>query len=423
MNMRIIDKGKMKLTLKKTNSNLHGTIHLAGSKSISNRVLLIRALCGQPFEIQGLANADDTQKLLALLDSKEDVLDTGPAGTTYRFMTAYLAFQPGEKILTGSERMKQRPIKILVEALKKLGAQIEYLEKEGFPPLKIGTPNLNNTQILEVDAGMSSQYISALLMLAPTLPQGLQIRLLGDVVSLPYIAMTLKIMQDFGIDYQWEGNEISILPQPYIPRNYKIEADWSAASYYYAMAAFSSAPDLLLTGLFEESTQGDAVLAKMMAQFGIQTTFLKEGVRLQRISNPNLNVFEWDFLTCPDLAQTMAVICAGLGIPATFSGLQTLKIKETDRVGALDQELSKIGVQFREFSKSDSLTCVLEGKALIPKEFPVFETYHDHRMAMAFAPLGLLGEIGIEDPQVVVKSYPDFWKDLEKVGFQIKSLN
>jgi 3-phosphoshikimate 1-carboxyvinyltransferase len=306
-----------------------------------------------------------------------------------------------------------------VDALRKLGANIQYLEKEGFPPLKIGTPTINDTIILDVDAGMSSQYISALLMLAPTLPHGLKIRLIGDVVSLPYILMTLKIMEEFGIRYEWKGNEISLSPQKYIPKAYKIEADWSAASYYYAMAAFSPNPDLTLTGLFEKSTQGDAVLSEMMLHFGIQTTFLPEGIRLQRISKPRLEKFEWNFLTCPDLAQTMAVICGGLGIPAIFSGLQTLKIKETDRVGALNTELSKLGVEFMETEDTHSLTCTVKGKASFPMDYPVFKTYEDHRMAMAFAPLGLFGKIGIEDPNVVVKSYPDFWKDLEKIGFQI----
>ena len=419
MNKQITDKGKMKLTLKKTDPNVSGIIHLAGSKSISNRVLLIRALSGQPFLLEGLANADDTQRLLNLIHSNSSILDAGPAGTTYRFMTAYLAFQPGEKILTGSERMKQRPIKILVDALRKLGANIEYLENEGFPPLKIGAPTINDTRILEVDAGMSSQYISALLMLAPTLPHGLKIRLVGDIVSLPYILMTLKIMEDFGVRHEWTGNEISISPQKYIPKDYKIEADWSAASYYYAMAAFSPNPDLTLMGLFEKSTQGDAVLSEMMQQFGIQTTFLPQGIRLQRISKPSIDKFEWNFLTCPDLAQTMAVVCGGVGIPAIFSGLQTLKIKETDRVGALDTELSKLGVEFKETEVTQSLTCTVKGRATIPQNCPVFKTYEDHRMAMAFAPLGIFGEIGIEDPKVVVKSYPDFWKDLEKIGFQI----
>jgi 3-phosphoshikimate 1-carboxyvinyltransferase len=413
----------MKLTLKKTNPTIQGTIHLAGSKSISNRVLLIRALSGQDFSIKGLANAKDTQKLLTLLSSKDDILDVGPAGTTYRFMTAYLAFKEGTQILTGSERMKQRPIKILVDALKKLGAQIDYLENEGFPPLQIGPPTIAVTNTLDVEAGMSSQYISALLMLAPTLPDGLILRLKGNIVSLPYIRMTLKIMEDFGIQYQWESNEIIIKPQSYIPSDYRVEADWSAASYYYAMAAFSESSDLTLTGLFEASTQGDSILAQLMTSFGVQTKFNSKGIQIVKNASPINAHFEWDFLECPDLAQTIAVICAGLGVRASFSGLQTLKIKETDRVAALDLELSKVGVQLEEIDYPNSLGCQILGKANIPVNPPLFHTYDDHRMAMAFAPFALFGEIQIEDPDVVVKSYPDYWKDLESLGFLINYPN
>lgn len=406
----------MKLNINKANRSIRGSIRLSGSKSISNRALIIRALSGHDFPIHRLANAQDTVTLNTLLQSSSDTLDTGPAGTTFRFLTAYLSLQKGSTVLTGSERMKQRPIGVLVEALRQLGADIDYLEKKGYPPLKINSlKNSGDRSEVAIPASVSSQYISALLMIAPTLPHGLTLRLTGKIVSRPYIQMTLNLMAYFGISYTWEGNTISIAPQPYQNKPFTVEADWSAASYYYALAAFADDLDLELKGLFEESVQGDAVIAKMMEHFGIHTAYTDDGIRLtkQAIDIPP---FDYDFLECPDLAQTVAVICGGLGVSATFTGLETLKIKETDRVDALFKELKKVGVDFIE--QADG-ACKVSKKADLTQQSTTFATYEDHRMAMAFAPLALFGSVFIEEPDVVKKSYPDFWKDLEKLGFII----
>lgn len=402
-----------------------GQITLAGSKSISNRALIIRALCRDSFPIDKLANANDTQLLLHLLNHPSDVYDAGPAGTTFRFLTAYLALQDGVQVLTGSERMKQRPIGVLVEALRSLGAQIEYLEKEGYPPLKIGKLDPEKSQRkLYISASTSSQYISALLMIAPTLPQGLQLVLEGKIVSRTYIEMTLNLMHYFGIDYQWEENVITVPRQNYQAKPFVVEADWSAASYYYAMAAFADDLDLRLNGLFEASIQGDAVLAEMMELLGVQTLFHEQGIQLLKKEVNLSNRFEWDFILCPDLAQTLSVICAGLGIEGVFTGLKTLRIKETDRITALQNELAKTGARLQPLSltsapDSEKEYFLVSGRSSWSTP-PCFATYEDHRMAMAFAPLAMLGPIQVQDPQVVGKSYPDFWEDLKKIGFDIE---
>jgi len=412
-------------TLRKTDAKLRGEISLAGSKSIANRALMIRALSGEDFEIRRLSNAKDTRTLNELLQSERDVRDAGAAGTTFRFMTAYLALQPGTQVLTGTERMKQRPIGLLVEALTKLGANIEYLEKEGYPPLRIGSPLQKGfTHQISIPASTSSQYISALLMVAPTLPQGLELTLQGKVVSRPYIEMTLALMHYFGVEHSWHGELITIPPQAYRPRPFTVEADWSAASYYYAMAAFAERPHLQLNGLYPDSVQGDAVLVKMMEEFGIQTVFNDNGIQLSRPENLKPQVFQWDFLRCPDLAQTLAVTCAGLGVKGQFTGLETLRIKETDRIEALQQELAKVEVAMsampaEEAPEPGKLFFELSGQAKVAGS-PTFATYEDHRMAMAFAPLAFLGRIAIEEPLVVEKSYPDFWKDLKTLGFEVK---
>lgn len=414
-------------TLRKTNRRANGRISLTGSKSLANRALIIQALCEQPFPIHRIAEAKDTQLLESLLKSEGQVRDAGPAGTTFRFLTAYLALQPGSQVLTGTARMKQRPVGLLVEALNKLGARIEYVDKKGYPPLRIGPPSLDpETNRISIPAGTSSQYISALLMIAPTLPRGLELVLKGKVVSRPYIEMTLALMQYFGVEHRWEGEVITVPPQPYRPREFTVEADWSAASYYYAIAAFAEAPDIRLEGLFADSVQGDAVLAEMMQFFGIRTEFDQQGVRLTKEGQSPTADFQWDFLRCPDLAQTLAVICAGLGVKGKFTGLETLRIKETDRIAALQQELAKVDVTVRELPSSegpepDRSWFEIAGKAQLPSARPVFATYEDHRMAMALAPLAMLGAIDIEDPEVVGKSYPAFWEDLKKLGFEVSA--
>ena len=331
--------------------SVSGIIDLAGSKSISNRALIIQALTKDPFEIKRLANANDTVLLQRLLESDGATKDAGPAGTTFRFLTAYLSLQPGTQVLTGSERMKKRPIGVLVDALRILGANIDYLEQPGYPPLRIGEPKqFGAHRQLSISAGTSSQYISALLMIAPVLPNGLELHLDGKIVSRPYIEMTLALMGHFGVEHSWEDKVIRIEPQEYKARPFTVEADWSAASYYYSIAAIAEEADLLVKGLFRDSVQGDAILSEMMEHFGVQTTFNDHGIRLTKVSIGPIGPFEWDFLRCPDLAQTVAVICAALGVEGRFTGLETLRIKETDRIDAIRTELAKVGADFNRGS-------------------------------------------------------------------------
>lgn len=415
-------------TLNKSNLHIKGDITLNGSKSIANRALIIQALCKTPFKIHKLSNSKDTVTLQKLLkqhtDKQSDTYDTGAAGTTYRFMTAYLALQEGTQVLTGSERMKERPIGVLVTALKSLGANIEYIEKDGYPPLRIHTPsNFGTNNQVSISAGTSSQYISALLMIAPTLPHGLELTLEGKIVSRPYIEMTLNLMAYFGVSHEWKEQTIIVKAQDYQAKDFTVEADWSAASYYYALAAFSDELDLQLNGLYENSVQGDSVLAAMMENFGVKTTFNKKGVHLTKNGQPSSPMFECDFIRCPDIAQTLAVICAGLGIQALFTGLDTLSIKETDRIAALQTELEKVNVYLSKLptrfsKKSTQQYYMIEGKAFVENK-PTFATYEDHRMAMAFAPLAMLGTIHIAEPMVVVKSYPAFYEDFKTLGFEV----
>lgn len=411
--------------LHKPDRKIQGQLRLTGSKSISNRALIIRALSGQDFPIDHLAKANDTDLMMELLASEKEVRDAGPAGTTFRFLTAYLAMQPGSQVLTGTERMKQRPIGVLVEALKQLGANIEYLGKEGYPPLRIGEPKeLGKADELSISAGTSSQFISALLMIAPVLPNGLKLNLQGKIVSRSYIEMTLGLMKKFGVDHEWEGQTIAIAPQSYEAKPFVAEADWSAASYHYALAAFADELDLQLDGLFPNSFQGDAALVEIMEQFGVHTEFNETGIHLTKNGKPMPPMFEWDFILCPDIAQTMAVICAGLGVQGLFTGLETLSIKETDRIQALKNELGKIQaflskLPARFSPKSTKEYFTVEGKADLGTT-PTFATYEDHRMAMAFAPLAMFGKIRIDEPMVVIKSYPAFYEDLELLGFVVE---
>lgn len=410
----------MTYLLKKTNSKIVGNLTLDGSKSISNRVLLINALCEDDFAIDRLSTSKDTKTLQKLLALDEGTYDAGAAGTTFRFMTAYLALQPGTQILTGSERMKQRPVGVLAEALNELGADIRFLEKPGYPPLSIGPGKFGSVDELRIPANISSQFISALLMIAPVLPNGLTLHLEGDIVSRPYIQMTLSLMRRFGVEAQWVGPTIKIEKQAYQPKDFTVEADWSAASYYYAMAAFSTDLNLHLGGLFEDSLQGDSVLAEMMTQFGVNTEYVADGLILTKGKASSVDSFQWNFIDCPDIAQTLAVVCGGLGVDGYFTGLRTLKIKETDRVQALQDELKKVEVNFWETEARQGVSCQVKGKTIV--DHPQFATYEDHRMAMAFAPLAMFGNIKIEEPMVVVKSYPEFYEDLKKLGFTVESV-
>ena len=413
-------------TVSKPNRHLEGVITPERSKSICNRALIIQALCEDDFKIHHISNSKDSEVLQLLLNSKEEVLDAGAAGTTFRFMTAYLSTQQGTRILTGSKRMKERPIGILVDALRSLGAEIEYLEKDGYPPLKIyGNPQLDKTKEISIKGNISSQYISALLMIAPKLPNGLTINITGEISSRPYLQMTLDLMNHFGINFSeklsTDNMAITILPQKYVAKDFTIETDWSAASYYYAMAAFSTECNLTLHGYQSESLQGDSHLVEMMKSFGVETSF-HDGYIMLTKTGTTAPMFEFDFSDQPDLAQTIAVICAGLGLNGLYSGLHSLRIKETDRIQALQNELAKMQVYLSKmparFSKSsDKEYFMQEGKAMI--ELPTFETYDDHRMALAFATLAMLAPVKIEDPEVVVKSYPGYWEDLRELGFVV----
>ncbi|MBK7409332.1 MAG: 3-phosphoshikimate 1-carboxyvinyltransferase [Saprospirales bacterium] len=412
---------------------LHGSIALERSKSLSNRALIIRELCETPFDLHHLSTSSDTRTLADMLarfraqGQNGDgllLLDAGAGGTTFRFLTAFLAFQPGEQFLTGNDRIRERPVGPLVEALRRLGARIDYAGQEGFPPLRIGAPDWNAYQPrVAVSASVSSQFISALLLVGPRLPKGLHLQLEDAIVSKPYIEMTLAMMRHFGVDAHLKEQEIQVPPAAYRGHTLEVEADWSAASYFYAFAALSESCDLVLEGLRHNSWQGDAVLAKKMEAFGVQTKFEKKGVRLIKFANPKVPFLEWDFLPTPDLAQTISVLCAARGVHALFSGLETLRIKETDRIAALKQELQKTGVWLTALPERMSQRTRIayfnqEGQAHW-EEAPCFSTYGDHRMAMAFSMLAHLGPIWIEEPEVVEKSYPGFWEDLQKLGFEV----
>jgi len=415
------------MLLSKPDRALRADISLDGSKSISNRALLVLALAGaKPSDwLRRLSTSKDTETLQRLLEQDADLYDAGDAGTTFRFLTAYLALQPGVQTLTGSARMCERPIGPLVQALRELGAEIHFLGKEGYPPLQIGEMKKNWGQrpIIHIPASTSSQFLSALLLIGPRLPNGLELVPEGALVSRPYLEMTLQIMRYFGATAAWQGERIVVEPGEYSARPFQVEADWSAASYWYAMAAFSDDLDLRLRGLFPDSWQGDAVLAEMMQRFGIQTFFEEQGIFLKKSDTAPRPFFEKDFLECPDIAQTLAVVCAGLGIQGLFTGLETLSIKETDRIAALKTELAKVGAWFSKlparFSKKmpEKVFYSIEGRAgwSLP---PRFATYGDHRMAMAFAPLAMFQPIEIEHPEVVSKSYPKFWADLQRAGFE-----
>ncbi|HEY8780730.1 MAG TPA: 3-phosphoshikimate 1-carboxyvinyltransferase [Mucilaginibacter sp.] len=432
---------KHNIILTKKSRSVKGTIHLTGSKSECNRALIIEALSNGKVKVENISDAADTVVLSEVLSLKSEVeslkskkedndlglktqdlrlVNIGPAGTAMRFLTAYFALQPAsrtggdeEVILTGSERMKQRPIGILVDALRKLGAHIEYVENDGFPPIKLkgGFEQLSNR--VSIRGNISSQYITALLLIAARLPFGLELHIEGDLTSRPYVEMTLAMLQSAGITHTWEDDTISIPNQEFAETSLHIEPDWSAASYWYAIAALADEAELFLPGLTQYSLQGDSVITEIMANFGITSQFKDGGVYLQKEAKPIFRKI-FDLKECPDLAQTIIVVCAALGHDATFTGLETLKIKETDRIKALQNELAKMGVKLIEKGLVYKLDC---SEKFIPERIFV-STYDDHRMAMAFAPLALLvNEVEIEDADVVEKSYPAFWRDLEKVGF------
>jgi 3-phosphoshikimate 1-carboxyvinyltransferase len=363
-------------------------------------------------EIFNLSKARDTKILESALKSKENIINAQDAGTAYRFLTAFLAVTQQKKILIGTERMKERPIFPLVNALQKIGFDIKYMEKQGFPPLQFNTSHFNSYQnIIDIEANISSQFISALLMIAPLLPQGLTINLLGKISSKPYILMTLKQLEQFKIQYQWLDNQIIIPPQSYQTGTFTVEGDWSAASYWYAFLSVSTLKNLqlFLPHLFTNSLQGDSKIMNLMKNFGINTIFKENGILLEK-TNDTLDNIEIDFSDCPDLAQTIAVVCVLKKIKATFKGIESLKIKETDRVKALQNELPKIGGLLVEKENNHYEIEII--KNFTPSQNIFINTYEDHRMCMSFAVARLsYPTIEIENKEAVAKSYPDFWKD------------
>lgn len=419
------------------NKQIDTEIKLTGSKSECNRALVISALSKGTVTVDNLSDAADTELLVKSLESVVDssdsnpntqdpglttpdsqLIDIGPAGTAMRFLTAFLSIQSGSFTLTGTERMKQRPIGILAEALKTIGAEITYLENDGFPPLQISGPLKQTSDSVKIKGDISSQYISALLMIAPSLPQGLTLEIEGDLTSKPYVDMTLAMLAQVGINHVWEENKISIATQPFKTAKLYVEPDWSAASYWYAIAALADEASIFLPGLNGYSLQGDSKITEIMANFGITSQFKDGGVFLKKEAKP-LSRKIFDLKECPDLAQTIIVVCAALGHDCTFTGLETLKIKETNRVLALQTELAKIGVKLIEKNLSYKLDC----SGLFFPEKMFINTYEDHRMAMAFAPLALkIKQLEVEEKEVVNKSYPYFWKDLEKAGFEVISI-
>jgi len=403
---------------------IKGQINLEGSKSISNRVLLIKAQCEEKFNISNLSPSDDTIVLKDALNNQSTLYNMGHAGTSIRFLTAFLALSSNSQVITGSERMLERPIGPLVDALNHIGADISYTDKKGYPPLKIGRFTTQKNKSVHINSSISSQFITALCLIAPSLPDGLEIELEGSMVSRSYIEMTLAVMEYFGIESTWENDTIKITPQKYQATDFTVEADWSAASYYYIIAALSKECQLEIYGLSENSLQGDQAIHKLAAKFGVSSTFKSNILHLSKSKNPSAPLIENNFITHPDIAQSLATICAGLGIGGLFSGLQTLSIKETDRTAALKTELKNLGVSFsklptKKFAQKSGIEYyMLQGKITSDKLVSIV-TYKDHRMAMSFAPLGLLQDIIIQDPEVVSKSYPSYWEDLKKLGFTI----
>jgi 3-phosphoshikimate 1-carboxyvinyltransferase len=422
------------IAVSRSHKEVKATIQLTGSKSECNRALVIEALSKGKVKVTNISDAADAVTLAGILrdvvgsplsvvseahktDNSQHTVNIGPAGTAMRFLTAYFTLQGGEVLLTGTERMKQRPIGILVDALRTLGARITYAENEGFPPLLIQGGFEQLTDTITIKGDISSQYITALLLIANSLPKGLQLHIDGELTSRPYVEMTLSMLQQAGIQHQWTDHTISIAPQEFRETSIWVEPDWSAASYWYSVAALADEAELFLPGLTSYSLQGDSVITELTANFGITSQFKDGGVYLKKEPKPIIRKI-FDLKSCPDLAQTLIVVCAALGHDATFTGLETLKIKETNRIAALQNELGKMGVQLIEKGLVYKLDC---SQKFIPQSITI-ETYEDHRMAMAFAPLALvLPQVIIEDAEVVNKSYPDFWKDFEKAGFTLHS--
>lgn len=411
----------MNITLQKSEIvNSKSKITITGSKSESNRLLLLQALYPK-LSLENLSNSDDSCLMADALKSSSEVVDIHHAGTAMRFLTAYFSIQEGrEVILTGSKRMKERPIQILIEALQDLGAEIAYVENHGFPPIKIKGKKLTKNKV-SLQANVSSQYISALLLIASKLENGIELTLVGEITSIPYINMTLSLLEEIGVESTFIGNTITVKPnsqEPTInnhqPTTLTVESDWSSASYYFSIAALCEVgTEIILSSYKENSLQGDSVLVEIYKHFGVQTIFNGNEMTLKKKAL-NVQPLALDLRNAPDIAQTIAVTCFALGKPCDLTGLHTLKIKETDRLVALKTEIEKLGGSVKITDKSLHLSASNTIKEYVP-----ISTYNDHRMAMAFAPLALKTPIIIKDAEVVSKSYPSFWDDLESIGFKI----
>jgi len=406
----------MNITLHKSKlENQKSAVTITGSKSESNRLLLLQALYPE-FKVENVSNSDDSNLMTNALSSTSNVVDIHHAGTAMRFLTAYFSIQEGRTVtLTGSKRMTERPIKILVEALQHLGAEISYVDNDGFPPIKITGKKLTNYKV-SLKANVSSQYISALLLVASKLENGLELTLEGEITSVPYINMTLSLLDEIGVESSFIGNVITVKPnlKQLTPKTLVVESDWSSASYYFSIVALAEiGTEITLSSYKENSLQGDSVLVEIYKHFGVTSKFNGTSITLKK-EQPSESKLSLDLKNAPDIAQTIAVTCFALGMPCDLIGLHTLKIKETDRLVALKTEIEKLGGQVRITDKSLHLSASTE-----IKEFVSIATYNDHRMAMAFAPLALKTPIIIEASSVVSKSYPAFWEDLKSIGFKI----
>ena len=401
------------------------TVDLPASKSISNRALIIHALSGGSTLPENLSDCDDTSVIIEALRTMPEEINIKAAGTAMRFMTAYLSVTPGTHILTGTERMKHRPIGILVDALRTLGANIEYIGEEGYPPIRITGSTLKGG-LLEIHGNVSSQYISALLMIGPMLKDGLTLRLLDHIISRPYIDLTLWMMGEFGAEAEWtSADTITVNPKPYKSRDYFIENDWSGASYWYEILALNGDPEseIRLTGLMDGSKQGDSITRYIFSLLGVKTKLQSKKAGIPQTITLKKNghcvpKLEYDFVNCPDLAQTFVVACAAMNIPFHFTGLSTLKIKETDRIEALKTEMRKLGYVVKDIDGSELLW---DGERCEPSLEQGIDTYEDHRMALAFAPYAMKHNgLVINNPQVVTKSYPHYWDHLRQAGFKVE---
>ena len=400
------------------NKKIQKSIAITGSKSETNRSLLLQALFPN-IKIENLSNSDDGEVMQKGLAKSEGEVDIHHAGTAMRFLTGYFASQPDKKIvLTGSQRMQERPIKVLVEALRSLGADIEYVKEEGYPPLKINGKRLVKSQV-SLPANISSQYISSLLLIAPSLENGLELELIGKITSVPYIKMTLALLEQIGVETSFDENMIKVSPKTNVEdTTLVVESDWSSASYFYSIAAMSKiGTEIQLSSYKESSLQGDSVLANIYRDFGVETEFSNNTILLKKTSEVKAVDLEYDLSNAPDIAQTISVTCLGLGIGCHLTGLHTLPIKETDRLAALQTELGKFGAKVD--IDSESLTLTAQPQLTSGVEV---DTYNDHRMAMAFGPLALKTDFVVNDAEVVSKSYPDFWNDLVTLGFGVKEM-